>query len=282
MRSLHEKVRARMSEYYRGTVLFADFADLAEEAYRVLRAVRHMKTLDREGAAREAGTSVKIVDQLIEKGYIAERDGRLVLTQLGEEAYTDFAKKTGRLRTERIREEVEKQEQEVKVSETPTPSGVQVGLGAYLSPPSISQSELGDAYRMLSDAKAAMARQDHILACRIAYKAFIALLKLVAGVEKGKPKELAKLASAKGVKVAEEEAARAVSIISRISGLTKKMEAGEQLSNEDMVWLESSSQFLVQLVERILLTLENVETGGFGEDSDSEGENGGGEDAEGR
>jgi hypothetical protein len=33
MRSLHEKVRARMSEYYRGTVLFADFADLAEEAY---------------------------------------------------------------------------------------------------------------------------------------------------------------------------------------------------------------------------------------------------------
>jgi hypothetical protein len=284
MRSLHEKVRARMSEYYRGTVLFADFADLAEEAYRVLRAVRHMKTLDREGAAREAGTSVKIVDQLIEKGYIAERDGRLVLTQLGEEAYTDFAKKTGRLRAERIREEVEKQEQEVKVSETPTPSGVQVGLGAYLSPPSISQSELGDAYRMLSDAKAAMARQDHILACRIAYKAFIALLKLVAGVEKGKPKELAKLASAKGVKVAEEEAARAVSIISRISGLTKKMEAGEQLSNEDRVWLESSSQFLVQLVERILLTLENIEAGGVeeGEEgSDSEGENGGGEDAEG-
>jgi hypothetical protein len=283
MRSLHEKVRARMSEYYRGTVLFADFADLAEEAYRVLRAVRHMKTLDREGAAREAGTSVKIVDQLIEKGYIAERDGRLVLTQLGEEAYTDFAKKTGRLRAERIREEVEKQEQEVKV-EAPTPSGVQVGLGAYLSPPSISQSELGDAYRMLSDAKAAMARQDHILACRIAYKAFIALLKLVAGVEKGKPKELAKLASAKGVKVAEEEAARAVSIISRISGLTKKMEAGEQLSNEDRVWLESSSQFLVQLVERILLTLENIEAGGVeeGEEgSGSEGENGGEEDAEG-
>jgi reverse gyrase len=242
-----------------------------------------MKTLDREGAAREAGTSVKIVDQLIEKGYIAERDGRLVLTQLGEEAYTDFAKKTGRLRAERIREEVEKQEQEVKV-EAPTPSGVQVGLGAYLSPPSISQSELGDAYRMLSDAKAAMARQDHILACRIAYKAFIALLKLVAGVEKGKPKELAKLASAKGVKVAEEEAARAVSIISRISGLTKKMEAGEQLSNEDRVWLESSSQFLVQLVERILLTLENIEAGGVeeGEEgSGSEGENGGEEDAEG-
>jgi hypothetical protein len=286
MRSLHEKVRARMSEYYRGTVLFADFADLAEEAYRVLRAVRHMKTLDREGAAREAGTSVKIVDQLIEKGYVSERDGRLVLTQLGEEAYTDFARKTGRLRAERIREEVEKQEQEVKVSETPTPSGVQVGLGAYLSPPSISQSELGDAYRMLSDVKAAMARQDHILACRIAYKAFISLLKLVAGVEKGKPKELAKLASAKGVKVAEEEAARAVSIISRISGLTKKMEAGEQLSNEDRVWLESSSQFLIQLVERILLTLENIEAGGAdegeeGSGSDSEGESGGEEDAEG-
>jgi hypothetical protein len=288
MRSLHERVRARMSEYYRGTVLFADFADLAEEAYRVLRAVRHMKTLNREGAAREAGTSVKIVDQLIEKGYVSERDGRLILTQLGEEAYTDFARKTGRLRAERIREEVEgaKQEQEVKVSETLTPSGVQVGLGAYLSPPSISQSELGDAYRMLSDAKAAMARQDHILACRIAYKAFIALLKLIAGVEKGKPKELAKLASAKGVKVAEEEAARAVSIISRISGLSKRMEAGENLSNEDRVWLESSSQFLVQLVERILLTLENVEAGGAeegeeGSDSDSEGENGGGEDAEG-
>jgi ribosome assembly protein YihI (activator of Der GTPase) len=177
---------------------------------------------------------------------------------------------------------VEKQEQEVKVSETPTPSGVQVGLGAYLSPPSISQSELGDAYRMLSDAKAAMARQDHILACRIAYKAFIALLKLIAGVEKGKPKELAKLASAKGVKVAEEEAARAVSIISRISGLSKRMEAGEQLSNEDKVWLESSSQFLVQLVERILLTLENIEVGGAEEgeeDSDSEENNGGGEDA---
>jgi hypothetical protein len=286
MRSLHESVRARMSEYYRGTVLFADFADLAEEAYRVLRAVRHMKTLNREGVAREAGTSVKVVDQLIEKGYIAERDGMFVLTQLGEEAYTDFARKTGRLRAERIREEVEKQEQEVKVSETPTPSGVQVGLGAYLSPPSISQSELGDAYRMLSDAKAAMARQDHILACRIAYKAFMTLLKLVAGVEKGKPKELAKLASAKGVKVAEEEAARAVSIISRISGLSKRMEAGEQLSNEDRVWLESSSQFLVQLVERILLTLENVEAGGAEEgeedsDSDSDGENGGEEDAEG-
>jgi hypothetical protein len=288
MRSLHESVRARMSEYYRGTVLFADFADLAEEAYRVLRTVRHMKTLNREGVAREAGTSVKIVDQLIEKGYIAERDGMFVLTQLGEEAYTDFARKTGRLRAERIREEVEgaKQEQEVKVSETPTPSGVQVGLGVYLSPPSISQSELGDAYRMLSDAKAAMARQDHILACRIAYKAFIALLKLVAGVEKGKPKELAKLASAKGVKVAEEEAARAVSIISRISGLSKRMEAGEQLSNEDRVWLESSSQFLVQLVERILLTLENVEAGGAeegedGSDPDSDGESGGEEDAEG-
>jgi hypothetical protein len=86
------------------------------------------------------------------------------------------------------------------------------------------------------------------------------------------------------VKVAEEEAARAVSIISRISGLTKKMEAGEQPSNEDRVWLESSSQFLIQLVERILLTLENIEAGGVeeGEEgSDSEGENGGGEDAEG-
>jgi hypothetical protein len=62
------------------------------------------------------------------------------------------------------------------------------------------------------------------------------------------------------------------------------MEAGEQLSNEDRVWLESSSQFLVQLVERILLTLENIEAGGVeeGEEgSDSEGENGGGEDAEG-
>jgi hypothetical protein len=84
--------------------------------------------------------------------------------------------------------------------------------------------------------------------------------------------------------VAEEEAARAVSIISRISGLTKKMEAGEQLSNEDRVWLESSSQFLVQLVERILLTLENIEAGGVeeGEEgSGSEGENGGEEDAEG-
>jgi hypothetical protein len=94
------------------------------------------------------------------------------------------------------------------------------------------------------------------------------------------------LASAKGVKVAEEEAARAVSIISRISGLTKKMEAGEQLSNEDRVWLESSSQFLVQLVERILLTLENIEAGGAeegeeGSGSDSEGESGGEEDAEG-
>jgi hypothetical protein len=64
------------------------------------------------------------------------------------------------------------------------------------------------------------------------------------------------------------------------------MEAGEQLSNEDRVWLESSSQFLVQLVERILLTLENVEGGTAeegeeGPDSDSEGENGGEEDAEG-
>jgi hypothetical protein len=51
-----------------------------------------------------------------------------------------------------------------------------------------------------------------------------------------------------------------------------------------MVWLESSSQFLVQLVERILLTLENIEAGGVeeGEEGpDSEGENGGGEDAEG-
>jgi hypothetical protein len=51
-----------------------------------------------------------------------------------------------------------------------------------------------------------------------------------------------------------------------------------------MVWLESSSQFLVQLVERILLTLENIEAGGVeeGEEgSDSEGENGGEENAEG-
>jgi hypothetical protein len=64
------------------------------------------------------------------------------------------------------------------------------------------------------------------------------------------------------------------------------MEAGEQLSNEDRVWLESSSQFLVQLVERILLTLENVEAGGAeegedGSDPDSDGESGGEEDAEG-
>ncbi|MEM2233860.1 MAG: hypothetical protein QXP81_10025 [Nitrososphaerota archaeon] len=287
MRMLEEGVRSRVSEVFRGTVLFVDFADLAEEAYRVLRAVRHMRNLDAEAAAREAGTSARIVRELLEKGYLAERDGGLVLTQLGEEAFLDFARKTGRLRAERIREKLEAEGKEQKAEgvvpapQPQTPTSIQVGLGAYLSPPSLTPAELGDAYRMLSDAKAAFARQDYMLACRIAYKALITLLKLIAGVEKGKPKELARLASAKGVKVTEEETARAVSIISRISNLTKQMEAGEQLSNADRVWLESSAQFMVELVERILLTLEGLgaDSGDFGDEGSDDMESG--EDGEG-
>ncbi|MEM2233802.1 MAG: hypothetical protein QXP81_09730, partial [Nitrososphaerota archaeon] len=287
MRMLEQSVRSRVSEVYRGTVLFVDFADLAEEAYRVLRAVRHMRNLDVEAAAREAGSSVRIVRELLEKGYLAERDGGLILTQLGEEAFLDFARKTGRLRAERVRERLEERQAEEQVlpgPEAPAASGVQVGLGAYLSPPELSPSDLGDVYRMLSDAKAAQARGDHLKSCRISFKALNQLLRLVAGAEKGRLRELARMASARGVRVSDEEAARAVSIIARVGSLSRRIEAGEQLSSEDRVWLESSAQFLIDLIERLLVTLEGLGVGGMGEEEPGgdEGDEGGGEgDAEG-
>jgi hypothetical protein len=76
----------------RDTVLYADFADMAETCYKVLKAVKHLSTPTPERVMADAGQgSEKALKQLLEKGYVlVDPAGVLGLTTLGEQALRDW------------------------------------------------------------------------------------------------------------------------------------------------------------------------------------------------
>ncbi len=253
----YQKVRAEASEAFRGTVLFADFGDQAEEAYRILRAVRYVKGGGEE-VAREASAPLRLVRELVEKGYLVEREGLLSLAQLGEEALADFeAKARGRRRVAAKAPPAQStlEPEEAEGSQHPR-QPVQIGIGAYASRPEVLPADLGDVYRLLSDAKAALARGDPLKSTRLAYKALHELLRRVSGVEKGRLPDLAKQASARGVIVSEEEAKRAVGTIARAGRLQRKLEQGAALERGEEEAARVDAEFLISVVERALAALE--------------------------
>jgi hypothetical protein len=253
----YQKVRAEASEAFRGTVLFADFGDRAEEAYRALRATRYIRGGE-EDVARESSAPLRLVKELLEKGYIVDREGLLSLTQLGEEALADFeAKARGRravaARAPPAQSTLEPEEPAEPEQARPP---VQIGIGAYVSRPEVLPADLGEVYRLLSDAKAALARGDALKSTRLAYKALHELLRRVSGAEKGRLPDLAKQASARGIIVTEEEAKRAVGTIARAGRLQKKVEQGAALERGEEEAARADAEFLISVAERALAALE--------------------------
>lgn len=256
MRILQESVRGRISAVMRDTVLFADFADLAHDAYRALRAVRMLKDPTEESVEREASVPRRLIAELIEKGYVSRIGPRLVLTQLGESAMSDFESKVGGRLPGVMAPHAGKSSEEVEErADAEQPSqGLQTGLELFSGQgPQISPSDLGDVWRMLSDARAAHMRGDYGKSIRIAYKGLYELLKRITGAQKGRIPELASLASAKGVKISEQDAKRAVAAIAHAT------------KSQDQKQLEEDSLFITSLLESVLLGLESLGLG-TGED----------------
>ena len=253
----YQKVRAEASEAFRGTVLFADFGDRAEEAYRVLRATRYIRGGE-EDVARESSAPLRLVKELLEKGYIVDREGLLSLTQLGEEALADFEAKARGRRTVAARAPPAQSTLEPEEPAEPEQARppVQIGIGAYVSRPEVLPADLGEVYRLLSDAKAALARGDALKSTRLAYKALHELLRRVSGAEKGRLPDLAKQASARGIIVTEEEAKRAVGTIARAGRLQKKVEQGAALERGEEEAARADAEFLISVAERALAALE--------------------------
>jgi len=255
--SYYQKVRAEGSEAFRGTVLFADFGDRAEEAYRILRAVRYVRG-GAEEVARESSTPLRLVKELLEKGYVVDRDGLLSLTQLGEEALADFESKVRGRRLVAARTPPAQStlgtEEPANTEQTRPP--VQIGIGAYVSRPEVLPADLGEVYRLLSDAKAALARGDALKSTRLAYKALHELLRRVSGAEKGRLPDLAKQASGRGIIVTEQEAKRAVGTIARVGRFQKKIEQGAVLERDEEEAARADAEFLISVVERALSALE--------------------------
>jgi len=252
----YQKVRAEASEAFRGTVLFADFGDHAEEAYRILRAVRYVRG-GAEEVSRETSTPPRLIRELLEKGYIVEREGLLSLAQLGEEALADFeAKARGRRAVAARAPPSQSTLEPEQAGEEQARPPVQIGIGAYVSRPEVLPADLGEVYRLLSDSKAALARGDFLKSTRLAYKALHELLRRVSGADKGRLPDLAKQASARGVIVTEQEAKRAVGTIARVGRLQKKIDQGLALERDEEEAARADAEFLVSVVERALAALE--------------------------
>lgn len=256
-RMVVESIRSKMTEVYRNTVLFVDFADNAESAYRILRAVKYQREPDERSVATEAEADVGLVRELVKKGYIATTDGRLVITQLGQNAMSDFeAKVRGRM-TER-REDAEPEaglsgDERAGNLNKPVQTGLPLFTQRLMSP-----SELGEYWRIIGDARVAYGAGKYIQAIKMAYKGIYSVLKSLTGQEKGRLRDLVSIARSRGiVNIEDSEAKRAVAAIA-LAGRVQKQLAQGDIDQEMEKRLEFESSFMIELLERILVTLEGA------------------------
>ena len=209
---------------------------------------------------------------------------RLVLTQLGESALEDFDSKVRGRRPQRFQVQqggrpgpdnktpqpepaVPPEADEERRTGKPVQTDLKLFSGQILSP-----SELGEYYRDLSDARAAIGRGNHMMAVKVAFRGLHGLLKRIAGAEKGTIPELASMVREKGILIEESEAKRAVAAIARVGRVQKQVEQGVQVSQDLEKQIAEDAVFLADLLERVLMAAEGAAVSGAEPDEEDEGQ----------
>jgi hypothetical protein len=258
-------LREEMLGASRDTLLYAEFADLAETCYSVLRAVKRMQSPTADTVSTAVPDGGKAVKTLLEKQYLlVDPSGVLGLTALGEQALRDWETK--------MRKGVETgSTASASGGETQqAPLAVQAGLNAFSGGSNGLEQGYADVERLVSRARQHLLRGDSLTAVGTAYKAAVTALKRFTGVDKGHLPELAEKAVEKGVlKLSEEEARRLYAANIESKRLIKQAADGQAVSDDDRKRMADAAELLISLAERIVAFSESI---GFDNVLSDEGE----------
>jgi hypothetical protein len=251
-------LREEMLAPLRDTILYADFAEMAEKCYKVLRSVKSLATPTPERVISGVGqSSDKALKQLLEKGYIlVDPAGVLGLTTLGEQAIKDWESRVKKAHTSDTLEKTHSQE----VSKIAVQAGLQVFQQS-------SKPDMSEPSRLVVRAREALLKGEVLQAVGIAYKAAVRALKEATGTVKGHLPELAEKAVEKGIlKLGDDEVRRLYAANIEAKRLSKQVAEGESLTEEDVRRMRDAAELLISLTERITAFFEKI-PGEVGEDN---------------
>jgi len=243
---LREEVLAPL----RDTILYADFAEMAEKCYKVLRSVKSLATPTPERVISGVGqNSDKALKHLLEKGYIlVDPAGVLGLTTLGEQAIKDWESRVKKAHTSDTLEKVHSQ----RVSTIAVQAGLQVFQQS-------SKPDMSEPSRLVVRAREALLKGEVLQAVGIAYKAAVRALKEATGTVKGHLPELAEKAVEKGIlKLGDDEVRRLYAANIEARRLSKQVAEGESLTEEDVKRMRDAAELLISLTERITAFFEKI------------------------
>jgi hypothetical protein len=252
-------LREEMLAPLRDTILYADFAEMAEKCYKVLRSIKSLATPTPERVISGAGqNSDKALKQLLEKGYIlVDPAGVLGLTTLGEQAIKDWESRVKKAHTSDTLEKVH--------SQGVSTIAVQAGLQVFQQS---SKPDMSEPSRLVVRAREALLKGEVLQAVGIAYKAAVRALKEAAGTVKGHLPELAEKAVEKGIlKLEDDEVRRLYAANIEAKRLSKQVAEGESLTEEDVKRMRDAAELLISLTERITAFFEKIPGGEVGEEN---------------
>jgi hypothetical protein len=251
-------LREEMLAPLRDTILYADFAEMAEKCYKVLRSIKSLATPTPERVISGVGqNSDKALKQLLEKGYIlVDPAGVLGLTTLGEQAIKNWESRVKKT-TSDILEKVHSQE----VSTIAVQAGLQVFQHS-------SKPDMSEPSRLVVRAREALLKGEVLQAVGIAYKAAVRALKEATGTVKGHLPELAEKAVEKGIlKLEDDEVRRLYAANIEAKRLSKQVAEGTNLTEEDVRRMRDAAELLISLTERITAFFEKIPGGEVGEEN---------------
>jgi hypothetical protein len=252
-------LREEMLAPLRDTILYADFAEMAEKCYKVLRSVKSLATPTPERVISGVGqNSDKALKHLLEKGYIlVDPAGVLGLTTLGEQAIKDWESRVKKTTTSDTLEKVHSQE----VSTIAVQAGLQVFQHS-------SKPDMSEPSRLVVRAREVLLKGEVLQAVGIAYKAAVRALKEATGTVKGHLPELAEKAVEKGIlKLEDDEVRRLYAANLEAKRLSKQVAEGESLTEEDVRRMRDAAELLISLTERITAFFEKIPGGEVGEEN---------------
>jgi hypothetical protein len=243
-------LREEMLAPLRDTILYADFAEMAEKCYKVLRSIKSLATPTPERVISGVGQdSDKALKHLLEKGYIlVDPAGVLSLTTLGEHAIKDWESRVKKTTTSDTFEKVHSQE----VSTIAVQAGLQVFQHS-------SKPDMSEPSRLVVRAREALLKGEVLQAVGMAYKAAVRALKEATGTVKGHLPELAEKAVEKGIlKLEDDEVRRLYAANIEAKRLSKQVAEGESLTEEDVKRMRDAAELLISLTERITAFFEKI------------------------
>jgi hypothetical protein len=252
-------LREEMLAPLRDTILYADFAEMAEKCYKVLRTVKSLATPTPERVISGVGqNSDKALKQLLEKGYIlVDPAGVLGLTTLGEHAIKDWESRVKKAHTSDTLEKTH--------SQGVSTIAVQAGLQVFQHS---SKPDMSEPTRLVVRAREALLKGEVLQAVGIAYKAAVRALKEATGTVKGHLPELAEKAVEKGIlKLEDDEVRRLYAANIEAKRLSKQVAEGANLTEEDVRRMRDAAELLISLTERITAFFEKIPGGEVGEEN---------------